>query len=388
MMKRLLFIHGTGVRDEEYSQTVNILSASLPTLKVERCSWGNGYGSRLHAKGISIPDYLDTDGSAVAAVEVERQQWCQLFEDPLYELRLLREKPPSDTFPPPGKLSPSEQLKVELQKFQPSKTLGQLIHDCGLAPVWGKSYQAIIKSKECAEAIETATDDSTDHRRAIARAIVAKASVLGEEQGIPLMVGSKRDEILTYLIDELHGVGMGPIGDRLKRQVFGLAGALVTWKIKGRRGAYTDKASPFSGDILLYQARGEDIRHYIRDRITATSGPVTVLAHSLGGIAAVDVLMKEKLDQVQGLITVGSQASFLYELDALSSLRWGEPLPQHFPSWLNIYDANDFLSYVGEPIFHERVRDVRVDNEQPFPQSHSAYWTNPTVWEHIREFVG
>ena len=30
-----------------------------------------------------------------------------------------------------------------------------------------------------------------------------------------------------------------------------------------------------------------------------------------------------------------------------------------------------------------RVEDVEVNNKQPFPQSHSAYWANPEVWEAI-----
>ena len=178
---------------------------------------------------------------------------------------------------------------------------------------------------------------------------------------------------------------MGPIGNWFQRQLFGLVSNMLTWKVKGRRGAFTDKTSPFSGDILFYQARGESIRHYIRDRITANRDPVEVLGHSLGGIAAVDLLAKEHLPQVKRLITVGSQAPFLYELDALTSLRWGEPLPEHFPPWLNIYDPNDFLSYVGATIFKTRMRDVKVDNGQPFPQAHSAYWSNVEVWKAIGE---
>jgi pimeloyl-ACP methyl ester carboxylesterase len=136
-------------------------------------------------------------------------------------------------------------------------------------------------------------------------------------------------------------------------------------------------------DILLYQSRGDRIRSFIQETIQQAEPPVVLLAHSLGGIACVDLLVKQPLSQVALLVTVGSQAPFLYEINALPSLEYGEPLPEHFPNWLNIYDLRDFLSYVGANVFPNKVQDVLVDNKQPFPRSHSAYWTNPATWNAI-----
>jgi hypothetical protein len=107
------------------------------------------------------------------------------------------------------------------------------------------------------------------------------------------------------------------------------------------------------------------------------------LAHSLGGIACVDLLVKKRLEGVVKLITVGSQAPLLYELNALWSLAHGAPLPDSFPDWLNFYDKHDFLSYIGAGLFPGRTTDVLVDNGQPFPEAHSAYWSNPDVWKAI-----
>ena len=73
--------------------------------------------------------------------------------------------------------------------------------------------------------------------------------------------------------------------------------------------------------------------------------------HSLGGVACVDLLVEAALPQVELLVTVGSQAPFFYEIDALQSLRFGVPLPEHFPRWLNVYDLRDFLSYVAAGVF-------------------------------------
>ncbi|MNL54526.1 hypothetical protein D3C87_1778660 [compost metagenome] len=125
----------------------------------------------------------------------------------------------------------------------------------------------------------------------------------------------------------------------------------------------------------------------IAQKVEETQAEV-IIAHSLGGIAAVDWLI-EAPSSLKYLITVGSQAGFFYEIDALVSLPAGAALPDHFPrKWLNIFDANDFLSYRAEPIFPGVAIDKQVENGQPFPDSHSAYWRNPIVWENISAFLG
>jgi len=161
-------------------------------------------------------------------------------------------------------------------------------------------------------------------------------------------------------------------------------------QVQRRRGAITDATYPYAGDVILYQGRGDDIRRFIRDRIVAVARDdpsVVLLAHSLGGVACVDLLAEEALPMVRLLVTVGSQAPFFYEIGALHRLAHDRPLPEHFPPWLNLYDLRDFLSYIGANVFPGRVQDVLVDNRQPFPQSHSAYWTNPSTWSAIVRHV-
>ena len=46
-----------------------------------------------------------------------------------------------------------------------------------------------------------------------------------------------------------------------------------------------------AGDILLYQSRGHDIRAFIEEKLQHAEPPVTIVAHSLGGIACVDLLV-------------------------------------------------------------------------------------------------
>ena len=102
------------------------------------------------------------------------------------------------------------------------------------------------------------------------------------------------------------------------------------------------------------------------------------------------------MPRVRGLITVGSQAPFLYETGALVSLLPNDPLPAHFPPWLNVYDRSDFLSYLAAKVFdpddetskaRRAIIDFEAISRQPFPQSHSAYFTNVAVWRRIATFV-
>jgi hypothetical protein len=199
--------------------------------------------------------------------------------------------------------------------------------------------------------------------------------------------GEDRDRLVDLLLEQLGG-HRGPLG-WLAKQVIGRP---ATFFVRRRRAEYSESAYPAIGDILLYQARGEAIRDLIREKVKEAKPPVILLAHSLGGIACVDLLILESLPEVKILITAGSQSPFFYEIGALGSLESGKPLPDHFPKhWLNIYDPRDFLSYLAQPVFPDhperKITDARVNNGEPFPQSHTSYWDNDEVWEAINKKI-
>ncbi|MGI3202141.1 hypothetical protein ACRJ4W_34710 [Streptomyces sp. GLT-R25] len=150
-----------------------------------------------------------------------------------------------------------------------------------------------------------------------------------------------------------------------------------------RRSAITRATHPAAGDILRYLARGDSHRAHLADLVRAQLSPVVLLCHSLGGIIAVDTLVTRSLPQVTLLVTAGSQAPFLYETGALPSLRHPQPLPPSFPAWLNIYDPRDLLAFAAQPLFRTHATDVPLLSGQPFPHSHSAYWTNPALYEAV-----
>jgi len=258
--------------------------------------------------------------------------------------------------------------------------------------VFEQAHQEIINSQPYEWLIDKLSGSFQEYYAAIARAIVASAFISCEKSDVFTPVryhASWRDEIVDTIISVLtqNEQEQGAISDFGKNLLFQSFKKWGNKKLQQERGALTDKVYPFSGDILYYQAKGQKIRDFIRKQIDSYKPPVIILAHSLGGIACVDMLIERKLPQVELLITVGSQAPFLYEIDALQSLSYQEPLPEYFPEWLNLYDRRDILSYIGEELFPGKITDKHIDNKQPFPESHGAYWQTEETWNVIFELL-
>uniref|UniRef100_UPI00140A5091 alpha/beta fold hydrolase n=1 Tax=Streptomyces sp. YIM 98790 TaxID=2689077 RepID=UPI00140A5091 len=223
--------------------------------------------------------------------------------------------------------------------------------------------------------------------RVLARSLVASATAaeLAEDAAV-LPDGTARDAVTARLAAALGAPAEATGTERavpsfVTRPLLRLA----TRSAVRRRRALTDAAHPAAGDILVYLTRGEPLRAGLRALVGALDPPVVLIGHSLGGIIALDTLIGEPLPQVRLLVTVGSQAPFLYETGALPGLAHPEPLPDRMPPWLNIYDRRDLLAYIGAPLFPGRVTDAAVDSRQPFPAAHSAYWTHRAVYRTIAD---
>lgn len=341
----------------------------------------------MHCAGQSIPGYNESGGAASTVDDELIALWAVLYTDPWYELRVLRATaaPPA----PLGQEPPSVLLRRTVGEFTCSAELIAQLRATGLAAHFERALEALRAAPEFDAAAATAPSNPLEHRAAIARALVAHALVAAIEEDIPLPDGSVRDAIVDRLTDELHGYGLG-LGDVVKRTLAGLAARGVTRKLRGDRGALTDAAAPASGDVLRFLANGDGARTFVREAVADAigRGPMYLLAHSLGGILCADLLVREPLPAVAALITVGSQTPFLYEIGAFPSLEPPAQLPGHFPAWVNVYDRRDMLAYIGAGVFEGRVRDVEVDNGQPFPWSHTSYWSNRQVWAAVAEAIG
>ncbi|NEO93025.1 MAG: hypothetical protein F6K56_23470 [Moorea sp. SIO3G5] len=389
-MTTLVFVHGTGVRQAAYEQTFKIVEGFVtkqrPDITVVPCFWGGEFGSKLNAKGASIPLFDAT--LALDQGEEEESNiilWQQLYQNPLYELGLLSLQPSANADSNPFGEQPGDQLHDRLLALTPTGELQEKLQAAGIAEGFDQARRHVTSSAVYQDVLNQVSDSDSDYRDTIARAIIAQAIFDCQQHHHHAFIFPNpelRDQLVKSLSDALGAEEELGLGDWLQKPLSLLAGPATAW-VRSKRGAITEANTPTPGDIILYQSRGQQIRDFIQKTIEEAEPPVVLLAHSLGGIACVDLLVNQPIKQVELLITVGSQAPFLYEINALSSLEFGQPLPDFFPEWLNIYDLRDFLSYIGATLFPNKVQDVLVDSKQPFPQAHSAYWTNPATWKAI-----
>ncbi|WP_333771280.1 hypothetical protein [Streptomyces sp. IBSBF 2435] len=392
-MTAVLFVHGTGVRAEGFDATLAVMSRSLlarrPDLTVEGCFWGEAYGSRLFAHGASVPvaDASRDAGADGAADDVDLLVWERLQDDPLFELRLLAtaDGPPQEQGGGfhPGRLSQGRALEDRYRRFAASDPVAALFREAGLGAGFAPSCRTVAASQPFGEL--AAGGAALEAWPAVVRATVAEALRRAERtEGPGLRVvydRGVREEFLRAVLAAGGEDYRGALGWAQQRLGTFFAGRATSY-VSRRREAFTESASPVTGDILVYQRDGAAIRRFVGDHVGRLEPPVVVVAHSLGGIICADLFATAEPSDVR-LVTVGTAAPLFWELDALWGLRAGAPLPAGFPPWVNVYDPRDFLAYTAAPLFGDRVRDVRVDNGQPFPRCHGAYWWNSQCWDAV-----
>lgn len=410
---RFLFVHGTGVRRERHDALFALvrdrLTARFPGASVDSCFWGERFGATLSADGRSVPG-LGAPGTVPGPDEEEIAEWGLLIADPLCELRVLAEAgwgtaadghpdddPDGDAFAMPGVQSAGDRVLELLDAVSGVPDGGEqaaLLLGTGLATGFPAALESVSRSAEAARAGERAAGETQARELAKTLARAVTAAALASAGAEADCTGAERDRLVELITARLGGDARFP-GARAAAVLGRLAMRVTTQPLLNAwRGSLTVGATPALGDILRYQARGADLRAFLHERITAEPGPTVLIGHSLGGIALVDLLALaaargEPVPGVELLVTVGSQAPFLYELGALAGVVPGTKLPYAFPRWLNVYDRQDVLSYLAEPVFpgDPRVSDQEIGSRQPFPACHSAYWKQDSLYARIEQAV-
>jgi len=394
----VLFVHGTGVRRGTYLTTYNVIQQAFQQHAIDHqldaCLWGDVLGALPVVR--SLPDITIPPKDPKLTREEEYARWEILSRDALFELRLLKNRPLTGPRPPAVGAQVAA-LWQRITEYTLRDTALDIVRRAHMESCWTGAWNRIVAGHDdTARLATTSASEIGEPAESVARAIVAEMLAWAFDEELPQLDHEQRDALIAALVDHWQARVAGK-GARVLQWFVETAAAAATPIVKSRRGPLADSANPAAGDILRYQARPEPIRDHVRTSIADIAGDVYLLAHSLGGIICVDLLAKESesLPNVKGLITVGSQAPYLHEIGALHGLEIGvTELPPHFPPWLNLYDPYDFLSYVAEPIFPprvtefpKRVTDCRIESGQPFPYSHSAYWTNPDTWAAIKAFL-
>ncbi len=118
---------------------------------------------------------------------------------------------------------------------------------------------------------------------------------------------------------------------------------------------------------------------------TSKEHPIDVLAHSLGGVVAIDMATATQLLWVRRLVTFGSQPSFFHACDPRGGVLEpysGVPvkLPPSVGSWTNLWEPLDPLAFAAARVFELYNGSAPIDVEVPHLAS-SGIWTHSDYWE-------
>ena len=395
-MTKVIFVHGTGVRQAAFDESFKRFSANLVSrdqdLEPVPCCWGASLCVPADAGPETIPVAHSsrgiTEGQAEAMRESESYDndfilWTLLDRDPLVELYAWASQSRADRDLPPGAGLPvwGDTIKSPAD----DAVVLNLVNEDGLADAFVRAVEFIASDKDARLVAQASTAEGA---AVLARAIVAKAlQIADEEAGQPIpLTAQQRDAITVAVVAALGGSERG-LRASLLRAGLGTASRVVMPTVDRRRPGLTGHVTNFSGDILSYLARGERIRQFISSVILQYDGRKVIVAHSLGGVACVDLLVSTHYPDVDLLVTVGSQASYLHAIGALPSLGTDESLPSNFPRWVNIYDPRDLLAFTAESVFPGRVEDRQLESGVPFPRAHSAYFANEDFYKLLANLI-
>lgn len=392
-MGTVIFVHGTGVRHEAFDRSFKRASSRLrqvrPDLDCSPCFWGDCVRSPTD---LDLVLRLDDQGdrTAIDSPTVDREEpkdwgtiWELLLLDPLVELngevlsRAVRAPAPADAGVYGARLHESLD--------RPSESLVGFLVEHDLAGAYEGSVNSVLQSPVFRSFARRKFEphlDSALLARAVTAQIIVDAARRDGWSNAP--AAGTTDELVRLLVVQIGGEPKG----------FGLTTAMRLAQLLGagraldrRRWTATQMASPVLGDIAQYLVRGQRIRARIQASILGAIPPVTVLAHSLGGIAAFELLVETPSLPVACLATVGTQVSYLRAIDALPMLAADAPLRADFPIWFNFVDDRDWLAFAAEKTWPGQVRDVRIESRAAFPASHSAYFDTDGFYALLAEVL-
>ncbi|KML60936.1 hypothetical protein VL15_07460 [Burkholderia cepacia] len=366
-------------------------------MRFAECFWGAELGARLKFGGASVPLYEETAGRRDEKSSAPEQSWDLLLLNPLLELQafVLRgdgghssaavrspnQTPPADVLRAKFAALPGNQGVVDaLAPYTVPAPDGVVDAAASLKTI----VEWIIASEPFVDAQRSPVSGKDGHREVLARAVLASVLKQALFNGLPVPDEDGCKE-LTKIIAQAIAFDTRGVAGLLLNPLQSVGASIGTWYSRRNRAELTDGTAPAAGDILVYQARGAELRDFIWDKLVALSHhEVYLMAHSLGGIACVETLIERgRRDNLKHLITFGSQASFLYEINALRTLPNDRKLPANFPAWSNFYDPNDLLSYLGQGVFGDLVKDYRVTSKLSFPAAHSAYLSHEPFWRQV-----
>lgn len=189
--------------------------------------------------------------------------------------------------------------------------------------------------------------------------------------------------------------------DRMRSSAGRLSGKAVTHTLRERINQTT---AIFFGDAFVYLDKrgtkkepGQIIECIVRELENIPSNePLDLIAHSLGGLIAYDILSYYRPDiKVRNFVTIGSQVGFFEELCLLKRSEGGQcnvgpgrtPELKNINRWINVFDKCDFLAFATEAIF-SNSEDYQYSTGKGVFTAHSSYLNRPSFYRRLAERIG
>ena len=185
-----------------------------------------------------------------------------------------------------------------------------------------------------------------------------------------------------------------------ERRATGLEGLILPLPEPWRQWITRKLTRAFARDVndyLFVDARRQQMRQALIDRLTSGGGPFVVVAHSQGSMIAYDVLSSMPDVDVALLLTIGSPLGIQEVQDRLKGFTSQRKLavPPSVKRWVNVYDDRDPIA-VDEKLADDyaatngiAVEDVEVSNlDSPaHPHSGTGYLRTDAARHAVRDAV-
>ena len=213
---------------------------------------------------------------------------------------------------------------------------------------------------------------------------------------------------------DAHDDGLPPVHASLRATpgeaaahgfLFRLAGAMGPLDLRGRIGlpsvgipvGMREFYRGVSGYLLGEPVLAEGIRDRVRDAVRRNSGPLVIVAHSLGSVIVFDVMGEEEFANRQAvLITVGTALGLAPAQERLVAYRGERPIamPAGIAVWRNFHSTHDVVA-IGSSLddLHadfgpaERIHATEVRNLAEFHHSFDGYLATPEVRDAVYAHV-
>lgn len=378
MSAPVFVIHGIGNRDEAaFGRTVAALATAVGGITARPVYWGD-LGARYELITYTIPG-APVPPTEVRGVGVESEEESEALAQFLLNAVALTGEEIRDSAAAPepvlvaateallGGTAGSEEVRDDLDEADVSDLR------VALDQHWAETkWLPLVDDAELLRAVGAAiAGPIADGAAAL---VTEGAEVRGEEVRaiqIGTFVRRRLDEL-----DRVVGAALGAAGTRLNTHL---------------RTKFLPGITRAVGDIIVYQRHREKICDRVWSVIDAVDPglgrseerPVDVLAHSLGGVIAVDMAISDEPLWIRRLVTFGSQPSFFHVCDPRGAL---EPytgthvqLPRSITAWTNLWEPLDPLAFVAARVF--RLHDGSLPTDKTVAHlASSGLWTHSDYW--------